>query len=168
MICSSPSACFARKYEAGTTQNARSLGTRKKNAARNRRAVAVDPASSPNRPLPFGTDDDGTALTALKKTEDAPTKIEEAPEEGRDECPDEWKDLARDAFRAYFTSDDSNKGHNAKVKLGSKVPLRAQVNGTMPYLTSYLAKLQPAPFAAVVRFAEASFRGMAQVSPADG
>jgi len=173
-------------YEAGTTQNARSLG---RSTVRHRRATVdvippvnvrhsratVDTAghlpptatfsrTASSHMLFFGTDD----VATLKKTEEAPEDAEAVPKKEDDKQSKEWKDLcklARDAFHVYFTDDSKTQlSIVSKIKQEKKKRIYTKINGTMPYLTLYLTKLQlPAPFVNVILFTEASFRGIAQV-----
>ena len=70
--------------------------------------------------------------------------------------------MARDVFHVYFS--DSDNADTSKSKQKKKSNVFKKINGTMPGLPSYLAKLQfPAPIVTMILFAEASFRGIAQV-----
>ena len=117
----------------------------------------------------FGTDDVATS----KKTEEAPEDAEAVPQKEDDKESKEWKDLcklARDAFHVYFTDDSKTQLSTfSMIKQEKKKRIHTKVNGTMPYLTAYLTKLQlPAPFVNVILFTEASFRGIAQVRASVG
>lgn len=110
----------------------------------------------------FGTDD----VATLKKTDDTSAKddVEEVPikKEERTKEVQELFDLARDVFHVYFS--DSDNADTSKSKQKKKSNVFKKINGTMPGLPSYLAKLQfPAPIVTMILFAEASFRGIAQV-----
>ena len=174
-----------RAYEAGTTQNARSLG---RSTVRRRRA-SFDGASTPSapittideqRPIPpaqpkkvqsqhaifFGTED----VATLKKSDEPSKKDVEIPDDERakedTKQTKEWQELcslARDVFHVYFTLDDS-KTDISKMKQMKKKNILTWVNGTMPQLPRYLAKLElPSWIVNVLLFVEASFRGIAQV-----
>ncbi|KAL7554009.1 hypothetical protein ACHAWF_017370 [Thalassiosira exigua] len=179
-------------YETGTAQNARSLGqsvvrrrppapaaTATSGALRNEPSspqVAADPADERLQPtispvaraksahaVFFGTDD----IASLKKTEGVPKDVEAVPEkEEPSKQTKEWMELrnmARDLFGVYFTTDD-NSDDVSKLRKMKKAGLYTRINGTMPYLTAYLKKLQlPAPILNTILFTEASFRGIAQV-----
>ena len=89
--------------------------------------------------------------------EEVPIKKEERTKEVQ-----ELFDLARDVFHVYFS--DSDNADTSKSKQKKKSNVFKKINGTMPGLPSYLAKLQfPAPIVTMILFAEASFRGIAQV-----
>ncbi|KAL7530060.1 hypothetical protein ACHAXR_005514, partial [Thalassiosira sp. AJA248-18] len=180
-------------YEAGTTQNARSLGTKKKARQiaddtyydRRRRADSFDaspgvlppstrrdstiPKSTSSNLLFFGTDD----IATLKKTDGivkAPAEdIEAEPQKEEDlgEQSEEWnelRNLARDVFSVYFSVGNDSNTDMSKTKQIKTKGIQKYIIGTMPYLTAYLTKLQlPKPIVKILLFTEASFRGMAQV-----
>lgn len=163
-------------YEAGTTQNARSLGT---STVRHRRAtVDVAPAPTPAaiRPLTalpkkqsshalfFGTDD----VASLKKKDGVAEEpdieaIEKTEEKHTSKDWKEVRDLARDVFQVYFSLDDSGVD-TSKMKKQENNRILIKINGTMPSLPTYLGKLKlPKAIVDVILFIEASFRGIAQV-----
>ena len=177
--------CLTRAYEAGTTQNARSLG---RSTVRQRRAPAAatpEAEEGDRQPLAklkqnrrsthalfFGTDD----IAALKKADEEVADKEKGKEDDdavtspsnttkeEDAEQDSIRNLARDVFRVYFSTDDSH-ADKSKLKKIQERGIHTKINGTMPYLTAYLTKLQlPGPIAYTLLFIEASLRGMAQVS----
>jgi urea transporter len=75
----------------------------------------------------------------------------------------ELRHMAQDLFGVYFTTDDTSDDVS-KIRKMKKTGLHTRINGTMPYLTAYLKKLQlPSPILTTILFTEASFRGIAQV-----
>lgn len=116
-----------------------------------------------------GGDIEEAAMAAVPKEGDH--RIDEP---NNNEGKDEMRDAARDAFRVYFSmssSDDPSSGIDRTTTTTRKdTNFLARINGTMPHLTGYLSssstkKKLPGPtiIAGVVRFVEASFRGLAQV-----
>lgn len=128
-----------------------------------------------NHTLFFGTDD---VSTLKKKDDDLVSKDddvekEEAPKKELTTEQKELYELAREVFHVYFNDDD---GDNIEISQYKTTKLKdsdvcfgclkmlCRINGTMPSLPSYLAKLKlPAPVVSLILFVEASFRGIAQV-----
>ena len=98
-----------------------------------------------------------------EKGDSADVEAAAPPKEEVSKELEELFNLARDIFQVYFTTDDSGTDLS-KMKQTKKKGILAKINGTMPYLTAYLKKLQlPKPVVDTILFTEASFRGIAQV-----
>lgn len=119
----------------------------------------------------FGTDD----INSLKtKTDGAVADVVDRPldepsldaEKARD--VKEIRDLAKSIFHVYFTHHDGDDDSvQIKQQNQLKTPgLLTKMNGTMPWLSSYLkdSAAIPAVAKAPILFMEACFRGIAQVS----
>jgi len=123
----------------------------------------------------FGTDD----VSTLKKKDDdlLVSKDDDVEKEvSKKELTKEQEELyelAREVFHVYFNDDDGSDIEISKYKTkklkDSDVcfgcfKMLCRINGTMPSLPSYLSELQlPSPIRNLILFAEASFRGIAQV-----
>ena len=106
-------------------------------------------------------------IATLKKTDGEKDDTEDveaaAPPKEISKELEELFNLAHDIFQVYFTTDDSGTDLS-KMKQTKKKGILTKINGTMPYLTAYLKKLQlPRPVVDTILFTEASFRGIAQV-----
>ena len=137
-------------------------------------AIRIDEQlQRPTKPIPEGKSTHDLFLAAdniatLKKTDgekgdSADVEAAAPPKEEVSKELEELFNLARDIFQVYFTTDDSGTDLS-KMKQTKKKGILAKINGTMPYLTAYLKKLQlPKPVVDTILFTEASFRGIAQV-----
>ncbi len=184
---------FSRAYEIAATQNARSLGEnarrsshgkkRTTNPSENNNAAPRIQSSQLDQNIKNLRHDSQPDNSSLRRTDDAPSPSKnlfgneagelKASTTGTSsriiddpEIQEEWsniRDLARDLFQVYFTTDDSyadvEKMNHIKCKFHSLFL------GTIPWLTQYIQKLDlPRPVVETLLFIEASFRGIGQVT----
>jgi hypothetical protein len=118
----------------------------------------------------FGTDD---INTLKKKTDvsvgDDPEKPSDEPSFDAEKAREvkDIHDLAKSIFHVYFTNHESDgDAEHMKRQSHMKVPgLLNKINGTMPWLPSYLKDSAAIPaIAKTILFMEACFRGIAQAS----